>query len=74
MGPQAFSMASGHGYYFRIRLTEKTHFPPLFAQCKAYRMSVLFKRFGPYSHSMGRVLGCLEQLDVALKKDIQHCR
>jgi hypothetical protein len=45
--PLAFSMASGHGHFFRIGLplAEKTYFPPLFARCEAYRMRVI--RCGP---------------------------
>jgi hypothetical protein len=54
MGPQAFSMATGHGHFFRVGLAAKPYFPPpMFAQCEAYRMRLLFKSFGPYAHSMG---------------------
>jgi hypothetical protein len=60
MGPLAFSMASDHGHCFRIRTAEKPYSPPLLARCEAYMMCKLFKRFSPYTHSMGggpRVIG-----------------
>ncbi len=52
MGPLAFSMASGHGHFFRIETAENLFLLILIAQCKAYRMHTLFK-ICPYAHSMG---------------------
>ncbi len=53
IGSLSFSMASGHGHFFRVRIAGKQYFPPLLAQCEVYRVRTQIKMFCPYAHSMG---------------------
>jgi hypothetical protein len=72
MGPQAFSMASGHSHLVRLQKNRISH--PGSLDARPIGCTHCSKGSAHVPTTWAGVLECLEQRGVVLKKDIRHSR